>query len=193
MELDDEKLLEYLQSSDKSKRNSAFYYFYKNETINAWLLNYLLTHGGTADDKDDVFQETIIILDRNVRNLSFQRQCSIQTYFISIAKWYWLGLKRKSKNFVEFESEMSMEFIESFESSIILEERKNFINKALSQIDTRCQELLKYYKLDYSMIEISKLLNYSSPEIAKKQAHRCREKLKIIFTKSPQLMDLINL
>ncbi|MBX7163796.1 MAG: sigma-70 family RNA polymerase sigma factor [Saprospiraceae bacterium] len=193
MELDDDKLLEYLQSADRSKRNIAFYFFYKNEAINTWLLNYLLTHGGTADDKDDVFQETIIILDRNVRNLSFQRQCSIQTYFISIAKWYWLGLKRKSKNIVEFESEMSMEFIESFESSIILEERKNFINKALSQIDTRCQELLKYYKLDYSMIEISKLLNYSSPEIAKKQAYRCREKLKIIFTQSPQLMDIINL
>ena len=68
------------------------------------VVRYVEQHGGTTQDGKDVFQETMILFDRNIRAKTFDGRASLQTYFVGIAKWYWLGQQRKNKKIVELDA-----------------------------------------------------------------------------------------
>ncbi|NRB52933.1 MAG: sigma-70 family RNA polymerase sigma factor [Saprospiraceae bacterium] len=193
MEITDQLLIECIKSSDSRKRNWAFYQFYSDEKIRSWARAYIQNQGGQLEDVEDVFQESIIVLDRNVRENRFEGGSALMTYFGSIIKWSWLTYKRKQKPFSELKAELIKENVESIENDFIKEERKSLINFAISKLDEHCRKLLSLYKLDYSMKEIKELLNISSPALAKKQAFNCRKKLRAIFLDNPGLSGALNI
>ena len=193
MKYSDEHLIKAISSGDSRQRDWALYQFCNEDSLRGWVLRYVEDHGGNTEDGEDVFQEAAVIFDRNIRQGRFDGKSTLRTYFLAIAKWHWVTYRRKKDPVSELKPEHYDGEVESVDAQVFEGEKREILEKAIAELDIRCQELLQYYKLDYSMKEIKELLGFSSPEMAKKQAYRCRERLKEVFDRNPHLLKALNI
>ena len=174
-------------------REKTLEQIYKDEKLRKTVVAYVLHNGGTPQDAEDVFQDTLVLFDRQIRDEKFQGQSSWATYFVGIAKWRWVSLRRKfGRDSFELKIEYHDSPVESVEARVIEGEKRTVIDAVLSQIGTRCQQVLTYYKLSHSMEEIAELMNLSSPEMAKKVAYECRKKFKEFVLNNPEYRVVLN-
>ena len=193
MKITDNLLIECIQSGEAKKRDWALYQFYSDKSLLTWATNYIKGQGGKTEDAEDVFQEAICVFDRNIRQGRFEGKSSLRTYLLSIVKWSWVTYRRKQDSLTELKPEQMNGTMESVEKQYFTKEKKDLLDKAIDAVDERCQQLLRYYKLDYSMKEIQSLLGFSSPAMAKKQAYRCRSRLRKVFMDNPALLEALNI
>lgn len=178
----DEALIAAIRSGG-SARESALQYLYQKPGLREAASRHVLDHGGSVQDAQDVFQEAFVLLDRNLREGRFEGRSSLQTYVVAIVKWRWWSVRRSRGRFAEWAPAQHEAPVESVEEGYIDEERRSLLNAALEQIGARCKALLRLYQLDYSMEEIAGELGYQSPDVAKKEAWRCRMKLREVLEK----------
>lgn len=170
----------------------------RNEALRAVYLDGKLfasirKHVGNEQDAKDVFQDSLVIFDRNVRSSSFKKESDWRTYFIGIAKWRWRDLCRKKDNNL---SELKPEIFdgateEAPEVALIEDERRTLLEQAIGQLKGDCREVLGLYMLSFSMIEIAESTGSTETNV-KKTAQRCRDKLREYLMSHPALMQILN-
>lgn len=177
-----------------AQREAVFKYLYGNSSgYKSWVINHICTNQGDLANAEDVFQECLILLDRNIRENIFERNGSIKTYFFGIVKQYWFNQKRKMNKVINQEIPETQDFSYDIEGSLYYEEKKDLINEILTQIGGKCRQILSLYKLSLSNTEIAAELGLSSPEMAKKYTYRCREKFKAFVLKRSHLINLLSI
>ncbi|AEE52449.1 RNA polymerase sigma factor [Haliscomenobacter hydrossis] len=189
-QLSDDQLLKMI-TGNETERDEAMRYIFHSQEWQNMIKYYVLQHKGNEQDGEDAFQETMILFDRNLRLGVFKGQSSLKTYFMAIAKWHWLGQLRKKHPQQEFSVQQHETQEESVEVQLINSEKKNFLTKALEQIGERCKNILELYKLHYSMQEIADQFAFSSADMAKKEAYRCRMKLRDFFENNPEWLNRV--
>ena len=137
--------------------------------------------------------ETFMLFDRNLREGRFEGRSSLATYFIGIAKWHWLAQRRQRGRQTELMPDHYDGLVESPEAEVLQAEHRGWLEAALGRIGERCRELLRLYQLDYSMEEIAQTMRYANPDVAKKEAYRCRMRFRELLEQYPQWKDLLNL
>ncbi len=152
---------------------------------------HILQYGGHEEDAEDVFQESLIVLDRTIREGRFLEGHTLKAYFVAVAKQYWYGLRRTKKRRQEHSMPEVDQFEESIEMRFISEERKENLAKAIEQTGERCKMILELYQLQYSSQEIADIIQLSSAEMAKKETYRCRLKLKSFLETHPAWKNLL--
>jgi len=187
---DDKALIDAIRGSYE-EREAAMRHIFKNLAWRDLVYNYLKQRDG-AQDADDVFQQAIVAFDRNIRMGRYEGNSRLKTYFLSIAKRIWWKMLRARKPQLEFKPEYEESTTESIEIQLIQREQKLYIAKVLSLLGDRCKKVLQLYQLDYSMEEIAKALVLSNANMAKKQAYRCRNKMKQFLENNPNWKTLIN-
>jgi len=181
----DVEVISMIKGSEKERRE-ALQYFFKNPKLRLSVHKYVMMHGGNEADAKDVFTESFIIFERQIRNDHFRGESSLETYFHAIAKWQWLAIQRKMKKNVQIE-DVKEGFSDITPEQILLsEERKVILQQMVSLIGERCQNLLGWFQLNYSMREIKDKMGYSSDQVAANQVHDCREKLKKVIEQHPE-------
>ena len=190
-QLTDSELLAAIQQGGQ-RREGILRQIYQDDKLRKTIVHHIVTHGGNSYDAEDVFQDAIILFDRQIREGNFKGQSSWSTYFIGIAKWRWYSIRRKFRVVVEPDLGNDPS-TESVEARVIENERRDIIDEILSKIGDRCKNLLKLYKLSYSMEEIANELGLSSPELAKKNAYECRKKFKDFVTNNPLYKIILNI
>lgn len=179
----DEILVKAITGSEK-ERNNALQYIFTNLEWKSLAIRHVQEKGGNEQDGEDVFQETLILFDRNIREKRFKGESSLKTYFIAIVKWCWWGQFRKRHPHEEL-GQQHDKAQDSVEGRVIEDEKKHFLRQALKQLGERCEKILELYQLHYSMEEIAMEVGLSSTALAKKEAYRCREKLKEFLDNNP--------
>jgi RNA polymerase sigma factor (sigma-70 family) len=191
----DQELIRQIRGTT-AMRDKALQSFFRDKALQSTVVGYAKANGGTEDDGKDLFQDAMIIFDRNIRADKYKGQSSLRTYFVAIAKWQWANTRRKKYNYHEELSNNAVE-IESEgpsdnpEVNVIRDERKTLLHQAVNQVGGRCVALLHLYKLSYSMDEIARELALSSPEMAKKEVYRCRERLRNHLFSQPDILHLL--
>ena len=188
---DDEALLKALTGSEMEGEKGLRQIFGNPEWKNL-TLRHVREKGGNEQDGEDVFQEAIILFDRNIRENRFKGDSSLKTYFIAIVKWYWWGQLRKRRPQDELTVQHHDSAQESVEARVMEGEKRHFLDEALKQVGDRCRQILKLYSLRYSMEEIAQQVGLSSADMAKKENYRCRLKLKAFFDNNPGWLNLVN-
>jgi RNA polymerase sigma factor (sigma-70 family) len=172
------ELLLAIKQSDAS-RDKTLQQIYADDKLRKTVFSHILHNGGSQQDAEDVFQDTLVLFDRQIREDKFQGQSTWGTYFVGIAKWRWVSLRRKfSRDSAELKPDYHDSPVESVEVRVIEGEKLTVIEAVLARIGERCQQVLTYYKLSHSMDEIAEMMHLSSPEMAKKVAYECRKKFK---------------
>lgn len=170
----------------------------RNEALRAIYLDVKLfasirKHVGNEQDAKDVFQESLVIFDRSVRSGAFKGLSDWHTYFIGIAKWRWLDMRRKKgNNWSELKPEIYDGMTEEASEVALIEgERRTLLEQAIDQLKGDCREVLGLYMLSFSMMEIAEKTG-STESNAKKMAQRCRDKLREYLMNHPALMQILN-
>jgi RNA polymerase sigma factor (sigma-70 family) len=175
-----------------SERDAALKHLYLRPGLREAVYRHVLDRGGSRDDAQDVFQESLVLFDRNLREGRFEGRSALATYFVAIAKWRWLTVRRQQGRYTAFEPVHFDGEVESPEHETLRTEQREMLDAALGQLGGRCQELLRLYQLEYSMKEIAEKMAYESTDVAKKEAYRCRLRLRELLENHPQWSTLIN-
>ncbi len=187
----DSDLLSALQGGE-SERRQALDYFFKNPQLLNWVLRHVRAQGGNGQDGKDVFEESFLIFERQVRTGHFRGESSLETFFHGIARWQWLAFQRKSRPTADLEKQPETPGEDySPEKILISEERRVILSGLIAQVGERCQKLIGLFQLNYSMREISEISGYSSEQVAANEVHSCREKLKKIIHQHPETLDAL--
>ncbi|EDP70972.1 RNA polymerase, sigma-E factor; heat shock and oxidative stress [Flavobacteriales bacterium ALC-1] len=158
------------------KRDKAFRELYK---LFPRIEKLILSKGGTKADANDVFQEALIILNRNLEKSDFKLTSSFYTYLYSVSRFVW---KDTQKQF----SRQELHNLESEDVSIldaVLEEQKyQLAEHAFRKLGERCQQLLqRFYLKKMTFKAIAEVMQFKSEKVAKNQKYKCLQKVKDIY------------
>ncbi len=171
--MNDKKILELFKQGQREKAFSKLYVLYpKIEAL-------ILSKGGQKQDASDVFQEALIILNRNLEKSDFQLTSSFYTYLYAVSRFIWKDTQKKfSKQELHDLNDTEVEHFHA-----VLEEKKyQLAERAFLELGKRCQELLRlFYHRAMSFKEIARVMQFKSEKIAKNQKYKCLKKAKDIY------------
>lgn len=163
---------------------------YRNnyKPVFAWVL----AHGGTEMDAEDVFQEAMTVLFQKAQKEDFRLTCKIGTYLVAVSKFIWykkLERQNKKADFIPFDEndeERNERWV--YEDDVKVQEERELhfeqLDTALAEIGEPCRGLLRaFYYQQKNMQEIAHEFGYTNPENAKTQKYKCLMRLKKIFYK----------
>lgn len=183
----DAELLEALRGGAKSRDLALEKFFYSDPGPLMWVIQFVVQHGGSREDAEEVFQDTVIAFDQNVQRQSFEGRSKVMSYFYEIAKHNWY------KRFRSLRPEASAMFLEFGlsepppETDGAGEERMQIYDHGWENLSARCRQLLtaKYHE-GMSMKEIAKEYGVSSDKMAKRYVDRCRDYMLKRMKKHPR-------
>ncbi len=187
----DEKLIAFFRG-DEAQRSAALKALYLKPGVREKAVSLVTKYGGTSDHAIDVFQDAIIVADRQLRAGNFQGFSSLNTWILAIVKKIWWAQQQKTDRRQQKDWDLGEdEAADSPEKILIHQERAAALDAALESIGDLCKRLLRLYALRYSMTEIAEALELPNAERAKDKARDCREKLRAQILKNPFFTDLL--
>jgi RNA polymerase sigma factor (sigma-70 family) len=173
MQYENELLLENIRKQDRD----TLVYIYKK--FFPTIRNFVCVNSGNEEDAEDIFQDSIIVLYKKIRDNDLELQCSFKTFLFSVSKNLWLKELDKRKIVRD-----KVELVEDFaniepqdEVKVDTDENYNLYQKHFAELSDKCQELLKLYYSKVSLKEIAQKLGFSSEKYAKKRKYQCKENL----------------
>lgn len=171
--MNDTKILMLFKEGQREKAFRKLYKLYpKIEAL-------VLSKGGQKRDARDVFQEALIILNRNLERSDFKLTSSFYTYLYSVSRFVWKDMQKQfSKQELNTLKNDEVDFFHN-----VLEEKKyQFAERAFHDIGERCKQLLQlFYQKAKSFKEIAKMMQFKSEKIAKNQKYKCLIKAKALY------------
>ncbi len=162
----------------KGEGNRAFGDLYRNYF--GLVSHYITRNNGSAEDAEDIFQETMLVLVEKLRQDNFQLTASLKTYVMAISKHIWLKKLRSGYRTTEFTDIHSNSFFEEINSSI--EGGRTYSDKLhayMTKITGHCNRLLHdmfFKKKPIEQIQVE--YGYSSKHNAQNQKHKCVEQIR---------------
>ncbi|MBX2842189.1 MAG: sigma-70 family RNA polymerase sigma factor [Flammeovirgaceae bacterium] len=148
---------------------------------------FILKNGGTINDAEDIFQESLYDMIIKVDDENFQFKSSFKQYFITIVKFKWYNqfkqnlkiagnedLSNDASQRDEYVLNLFEEFLEDNENK----SKNEKLNKNISELKPHCQKIISmYYYHGLSYRTIAEKMDYSE-KYAKLKKFRCLETLK---------------
>src|SRR3984957_17867223 len=133
--------------------------------------SFIIGKGGTEQDADDIFQETIVSFIECVQKGKFRQESGIRTFLISISKNLWYNEIRRRQRAGNrerlFEADRDQE--DSGVQEIIQDrELKKQLNQLLQDLGDSCRKILElFYYENLSMKEIVLHLHYENEQVVR--------------------------
>ncbi|MEL6986728.1 MAG: sigma-70 family RNA polymerase sigma factor [Bacteroidota bacterium] len=189
---DDKSLVQAIKSG-KNLRELALKEIYNKSKFKSKVKQFILSNSGNAQDAEDMIQEGIIVLDKNIRNNKFKGESSLDVYLTSICKFLWMNQIRK-KSRVDLSDDFKSLNITSSDhpGTILMDMEKNkLLESLMDQLGKKCKQVLSLWKLSYSMPEIAEITGLSSEAMARKTKYNCMKKLKAAIINNPDISTLL--
>ena len=160
---------------DKRNLNQAIRSIYQQyaETVSSFIIHY----GGSKQDAQDVFQETVVAFIDIVKNDKFRMEASIKTFLVSIARNIWYNDLRKKDRAGEREKlfENNRDQKEMDISHYINDrEVKQQLSELLSRLGEPCRKILQlFYYENLSMKEMVEHLPYENEQVIRNKKYKC--------------------
>jgi len=193
----DQELIDALRGSIK-ETNKAILWILKKSSWRDSVGYQISKFQMDISNKDEVLYECLAALVINVRNSSFENKSTLKTYFEGICRNNLKSrLTKKTKDAGRYIS-MENEYLIMKESidqlSIQESERQLDIQQLLSglikRLGEKCQQVLGYQMLGYSMREIGEILKIERQSV-KNRSFDCRKKLRAMASGDSKLLAKI--
>ena len=183
---------------EKEMLDSAILQLYKDHA--EITRSFIKGKGGTEQDADDIFQETVVSFIDSVQKSKFRQESGIRTFLISISKNLWYNEIRRRQRAGNrerlFEADRDQE--DSGVNEIIQDrELKKQLNLLLQDLGDSCRKILElFYYENLSMKEIVLHLHYENEQVVRNKKYKClqhlTDKMKLNTLAARQINELIN-
>lgn len=170
----------------------------QNDRILNWLYDnylqtvrhYVLKNSGSGADVSDVFQESIIVLYRQISDNQLNLTSDLKGYFYGIAKNIWNSQLRKKARNTEIEFDLPEEVDNEDANNIILEK---IVTRAFQKLSSDSQTILTFFSEGFSYPEIAAKMNLKSETYARRKKYLSKETLMEYIKKDPEYHDFLDL
>lgn len=168
----------------------------QDEKILNWLYDnyfqsvksYVLKNSGDEDDVSDVFQDSIIILYRQITEDELTLNSDLKGYFFGIAKNVWNTLFRKKQRTVGLEFDLSDEDdIEDINTPIL----ERLVSKAFQLLKPDQQMVLNLFSEGLSYDEIATKMNLKNGVYARRKKYLSKESLLEIMKEDSEYQEYL--
>jgi RNA polymerase sigma factor (sigma-70 family) len=158
--------------------------------------SFIMGKGGTEQDADDIFQETIVSFIDSVQKGKFRQESGIRTFLISISKNLWYNEIRKRQRTENREKifEMDRDQVDGSVAETIQDrELKQQLNHLLEELGESCKKILVlFYYENLSMKEIVLHLDYENEQVVRNKKYKCLQQLTDKMKQNPLAAQRIN-
>jgi len=139
----------------------------------------VLLNSGDEDDAKDIFQETLVILYRKLKDPAFKLTSSLGTYLYSVGRFIWLNELDHRKKYVEIEDESETMISDEKEVIELIErnERLRLYREKFEELSDDCKRVLRMFLNNVPIREITKAMGYNSDQHTKNRRFRCKKSL----------------
>lgn len=150
--------------------------------------HYVLKHGGTKDDAKDVFQESIIVIFKQIESESLQVKEDFEAYLYGIARLVWLKILRNkeihNRNVAKFEEP---EHSYNLAEPVVDDELElRLFRKHFMSLGPECQKVLQLITEGVPYDKIAEIMGYKSEKIVRNQKYKCKETLINLIKNDPE-------
>jgi RNA polymerase sigma factor (sigma-70 family) len=149
--------------------------------------NHVIKNSGSVEDVSDVFQDTIIILYKQISGNSLDLTTDLKGYFFGIARNIWSSALRKKRKTVELELDFPEETEEDVNDTLF----EKIIGIAFQKLKPDCQTVLTLYSDGYSYEEIASKMNLKNEMYARRKKYLCKEALLELVKKDPEYQEYL--
>ncbi len=160
--------------------------------IKAYVLGWKKTYKLSDDDIDDILQNTMYELTKNLSDNTKELTCGLTTYAIGFTK---NTIKQCADENIRFKRIWDDDFMEDqifFEYQDISnrELKWRMFNEEFRNLSIECQRLLELKMEQYKQKEIAEMMNTESVKYIKKRTHLCKQKFINFVRNNPKYKNL---
>ncbi len=144
--------------------------------------SFVQNNGGNGEDTKDVFQETLFVLVKKLRQPDFQLTAKLSTYIFSIVRHLWLKRLRQRGRYQLVEQNQQLETIPLNDSDLVvkqeMEQKHELIAQTMAKLKAECRQIIlaSYYE-KLPQAEIAEKFGYAV-KFVRVKLHRCMESLR---------------
>jgi RNA polymerase sigma factor (sigma-70 family) len=155
---------------------------------------FVFQNSGSEDDASDLFQESVIVVYRQVHE-GREINCSLSTYLFSVSRLLWLKELRRRKKFDgSMDSEAMQDQLEDYSPGVLDQmeshDRMAIYQQAFMKLGEDCRKILKLFYEKVSLREIANIMGFASEKYAKKRKFKCKEKLVSLIEKDDRFGEV---
>jgi RNA polymerase sigma factor (sigma-70 family) len=180
--ISDTKIIEGVQKQDDKILN----WLYSNYLQS--VKSYVLKNSGSQEDVSDVFQDSIIVLYRQITENSLNLTTDLKGYFFGIARNVWNAqLRRKQKT-----TELDFDLADEDEFADINNQLfEKVISRAFQKLKPDEQKVLNLFSEGQSYENIALTMNFKNETYARRKKYLCKEALLELVKKDPEYQEYL--
>lgn len=151
--------------------------------------NHVLRNNGSVEDVSDVFQDSIIVLYKQITEENLQLTTDLKGYFFGVARNIWSAHLRKKQKSTELDIDIPDE--DNEESGDPLLER--VVSRAFSKLKPDQQLILSLFSDGHSYEEIAVKMNLKNELYARRKKYLCKEALLDLVKEDPEYQEYLRL
>jgi len=149
---------------------------------------HVTSNNGSTEDVSDVFQDSIIILYRQISEGNLNLTSDLKGYFFGIARNVWSAQLRRKQRITGLEIDLAdQEELEDTNDPIL----ERIISRAFNNLKTDQQTVLTMFSEGLSYEEIAVKMNYKNEMYARRKKYLAKEYLLNIVKKDPEYQEYL--
>lgn len=149
---------------------------------------YVLNNSGSVDDVSDVFQDTIIILYKQIIENDIDLTTDLKGYFYGIARNVWQSHLRKKQKSTELLFDISDEDDAEDNNYPMLE---GIVSRSFPQLKPDQQEILNLFSEGYSYEDIAVKMGLKNESYARRKKYLSKEALIELVKQDPEYQEYL--
>jgi len=150
--------------------------------------NYVLKNSGSTEDVSDVFQDSIIILYKQITEDNLNLTTDLKGYFFGVARNVWNAQLRKKRRTTELEFDLVEDEELEDKNDLILE---RIVSRAFEKLKPDQQTVLSLFSEGLSYEEIAKKMDLKNEIYARRKKYLCKEVLLEKVKKDPEYQEYL--
>jgi RNA polymerase sigma factor (sigma-70 family) len=187
----DEEIITAIRSSNLNPIIHLIYREFADSVI-----AYVVNNGGSQQDADDVFQETVVAFIDLVKAGKFRGEARIKTFLVSVARNIWLNEIKKKQSQGQrakvFELGRGENQPEDASSNLYQREIKQQFLALMDRLGASCRRLLTlYYYENQTFKEIMEKMDYENEQVVRNKKYKCMKELTDMIRANPVIQEKI--
>jgi len=151
--------------------------------------NHVLKNSGSVEDVSDVFQDSIIVLYRQITEENLKLTTDLKGYFFGIARNVWSAQLRKNQRVIELETDIPDD--DPDEYADLLMER--VVSRAFQKLKPDQQLILSLFSDGHSYEDIAIRMKLKNELYARRKKYLCKEALLDLIKEDPEYQEFLRL
>ncbi len=173
----EQRLLELIRAGDRAGLERLY------DDTRRPIVTHVTRNGGSADEAEDILQESVVIVWEKVRSPGFTLAAKLGTYTFAVASRLWLRRLARRRREPSLEIDPDGIAADAPETSEDDRERVEAMRQAFDRLGEPCRTLLLlYYWEQLSMADVAVHMGFANADVAKAKKYQCKEQLRGLMT-----------